>query len=194
MVSIKRGKKKESSVPVVTIPQAKVKLVDVEFHPQPRELTTKDGTRTFTVDPGLNAQVVVVDDMDDGTYDGLKFYQNFRMKWNEDAEEWEIREGTALGNLFRAKYGQGFDFESEEDFEFDEDDFENFMYMTKIVPKKNPSTKQEIGSMCHHETIMAIPDPKRKKKGMKKLQPSGPVGDELDLTPEELAEMNKALG
>ena len=32
MVSIKRGKKKESSAPVVTIPQAKVKLVDVEFH------------------------------------------------------------------------------------------------------------------------------------------------------------------
>ena len=194
MVSIKRGKKKESSAPVVTIPQAKVKLVDVEFHPQSRELTTKDGTRTFTVDPGLNAQVVVVDDMDDGTYDGLKFYQTFRMKWNEDVEEWEIREGTALGNLFRAKYGQGFDFESEEDFEFDEDDFENFMFMTKIVPKKNPSTKQEIGSMCHHETIMAIPDPKRKKKGIKKLQPSGQVGDELDLTPEELAEMNKALG
>src|SRR5215218_1924386 len=188
MVSIKRGKKKESSAPVVTIPQAKVKLVDVEFHPEPRELTTKDGTRTFTLDPGLNAQVVVVDDMGDGTYDGLKFYQTFRMKWNEEDEEWEIRDGTALGNLFRAKYGQGFDFES------DEDDLENFVFMTKIVPKKNPSTKQEIGSMCHHETIMAIPDPKRKKKGMKRLQPSGPVGDELDLTPEELAQADEALG
>jgi len=192
MVAIKRGKKKESLAPVVTIPQAKVKLVDVEFHSEPRELTTKDGTRTFTVDPGLNAQVVVVDDMDDGTYDGLKFYQNFRMKWNEDDERWEIRDGTALGNLFRAKYGQRFDFESEEDFEFDEDDFENFAYMTKVVPKKNPSTKQEIGSMCHHETIMAMPDPKRKKKGMKRLQPSGPVGDELDVTPEELAHTDEA--
>jgi hypothetical protein len=96
--------------------------------------------------------------------------------------------------LFRAKYGQSFDFESEEDFDFDEDDFENFMFLVKIVPKKNPSTKQEIGSMCHHETIMAIPDPKRKKKGMKRLQPSGSVSDELDLTPEEIVQMNEGLG
>jgi hypothetical protein len=194
MVSIKRGKKKESSAPVVTIPQAKVKLVDTEFRPEPQEIAKSDGKGTFTVDPGLNAQVVVLDDMDDGTNDGLKFWQNFNLKWDEDGETWEMRDGTTLGALIKARFGNDFDFESDEPFDLEEDNFEGFEFLTKIVPKKNPTTGQLVGSMCHHETILPIPDPNRKKKKKQTAQPSGPIGDELELTPEELAQMDEALG
>jgi hypothetical protein len=102
MVPIKRGKKKESSAPVVTIPQAKVKPVDTEFRPDPQEIPKSDGTGTFSRDPGLNAQVVVLDDMDDGRNDDLKFWQNFKLKWDEDHETWEMRDGTTLGPAPRA--------------------------------------------------------------------------------------------
>src|SRR5215216_7939684 len=107
------------------------------------------------------------------------------MKWNDENECWELRDGTSLGALAKARYGNDF-FDSDEEADFRAEDFDEFTFMCKIVPKTNPSTKQQIGSMCHHETIMAVPDPKRKKKGMKRLQPSGPVGEELDLTPEEI--------
>jgi hypothetical protein len=201
LVAIKKAKKRESSAPIIEVPQATCELADVEFRSEPSEITTKDGSRTFTVDPGLNAQVEIVDDHADGEHDGVKFWQLFRMKWNEDEEEWELRDGTSLGALARARYGNSF---FEDDSDFDPDDFEAFRFMTKIVPKKNPSTGQLCGSMCHHETVMAVPPKKTKKrsagssKAAKKAEevlddiPFNSSGTALSAGDEEL--MNKALG
>jgi hypothetical protein len=163
MVSIKKAPKKESSAPIITVPMARVRLNRPEFHPDPRDVESKDGSRTFAIDPGLNAQVEIVDDHGDGSYDGVKFYQNFKLKWNEDGEFWEFRDGTSLAALMKACYGD-IDFDSDEDFDFHVEDFDEFEFMCKVVPKKNPSTGQEIGSMCHYETIWAGPNPKKKKK------------------------------
>jgi hypothetical protein len=154
MVTIKKAKKRESNAPIIEVALATCKLSDVEFRPEPVEITTKDGSRSFTVDPGLNAQVEIVDDHSDGEHDGVKFYQNLKLKWNEAEEYWELRDGTSLGAMARAKYGNDF--------------FEDFQFMCKIVPKKNPSTGQLVGSMCHHETIMGMPT--KKKKSYKAVQ------------------------
>ena len=199
MVVSKRAPKKETSAPIITVPLAKVKLNDPEFHSEPREVETKDGSRTFTVDPGLNAQVEIVDDHGDGIYDGVKFYQNFKMKWNDEDECWELRDGTSLGALAKARYGNDF-FDSDEDVDFRAEDFDEFNFMSKIVPKTNPSTNQQIGSMCHHETIMAVPDPKRKKKlskAQKKAEAQLEEGLDAianDLTEAEENQMHDALG
>ncbi len=67
--------------------------------------------------------------------------------------------------------------------------------MTKVVPKKNPTTKQEVGSMCHHETIMAIPDPTKKKgKGDKQAHKEAKEAAEVELPAEDEAQMKEALG
>ncbi len=199
MVAIKKAPKKETGAPIMTIPMAKVRLNDPEFRPEPIEIESKDGSRTFTVDPGLNAQVEIIDDHGDGTYDGIKFWQNFKLKWNEGDEVWELRDGTALGALTRARYGDDI-FEREGALEFEAADFDHFEYMCKVVPKKNPTTNQQIGSMCHHETIMAVPDPSRKKKKLNTAQKEAEAAtnaelDELPgLSPQDERQMKEALG
>ncbi len=200
MVAIKKAPRKETGPPIITVPMAKVRLNNPEFYSEPREVETKDGSRTFTVDPGLNAQVEILDDHGDGTHDGMKFYQNFKLKWNEEKECWEARDGTAFGAICKARYGDNFDFNSEEDFDFKVEDFDGFVYMCKVVPKKNPNTNQEIGSMCHHETIMAVPDPSRKKKKLNTAQKEAEAAtnaelDELPgLSPQDERQMKEALG
>jgi hypothetical protein len=196
VVAIKKAKKRESSAPIIEVALATCRLSVVEFRSEPTEIITKDGSRSFIVDPGLNALVEIVDDHADGENDDVTFYQNFRLKWDTDEEEWELRDGTALGALARAKYGNNF---FEEETEFNPEDFEGFQFMCKIVPKKNPSTGQLCGSMCHHETIMAVPTKKRKpSKAAKQAEERN--NEEFDQLPfdgmsaEDEALMNKALG
>jgi hypothetical protein len=198
LVKVPTAPAKESGAPIITVEQAKVKLIDPEFSVEPVEVEGKDGS-TWSRDPGLNALVEIVDDMDDGTYDGIRFYQNFRLLKNEHGQ-YELREGGSLGSLVNAfnktRTGEPFDFDSDNQFDFDMTEWNGFEFMSKIVPKKNPTTKQLCGSMCHHETIMAIPDPKRKKrgKGVKQAQKEAQKAPEVELSADEEAQMKEALG
>jgi hypothetical protein len=200
LVEIPTAPAKESGAPIITVPQAKVRLIEPEFHPEPREIDNPKTGKTFTIDPGLNAQIEIVDDMDDGTYDGIRFYQNFRLLWSDENQRWELRAGGSLGALVNAfvktRTGKPFDFDSGKPFNFNIDEWQDFEFMTKVVPKKNPTTKQEVGSMCHHETIMAIPDPTKKKKGngVKQAQKEAKEGAEVELSAEDEAQMKEALG
>jgi hypothetical protein len=181
MVAIKKAAKRTSSAPIIEVPLATCKLSDIEWSDEPTTVTTKDGSRSFTKDPGLNAKVTILDDHGEGEHDNVTFWQLFRMKWNEDDKEngyWELRDGTSLGAIAQARYGAGF---IEDDREFDPEDFEDFRFMCKIVPKKNPSTGQLCGSMCHHETIMAIPAKKRKKSQQVVEEPDVDEPDFSDL-------------
>jgi len=184
---------KESGAPIITVEHAKVKLIDPEFSVEPVEVEGREGS-TWSRDPGLNALI----EMDDGMYDGIRFYQNFRLLMN-DKGDYELREGGSLGSLVNAfnktRTGEPFDFDSGKPFDFDMTEWDGFEFMTKIVPKKNPTTKQLCGSMCHHETIMAIPDPSRKKKkGAKsKIQQAQEEVQQADLSPEEEKLLQEAM-
>lgn len=154
---LKKAQKKESSAPVLDIPVAQVKIKQAELYEEPQEITTEAGV-TFTVDPNLNCLIEIVDDFGDGTHDGVTFYESFKLKQNDEGE-WELRDGTKFGALAKARYGNDF-FDSDQ--EFDEADFENFVFQAKVQPKKNFSTGQVVGSTLHYETIMAVPKPKKK--------------------------------
>ncbi len=133
VVSVPTAPAKESGAPIIELEQAKVKLVDPEFSVEPVAVEGKDGS-TFMRDPGLNARVEVVDDMDDGTYDGMQFYQNFRLLWNEEAGRWELRAGGALGALVNAHTktwtGKPFDFDSGKPFVFRTEEWDGYEFMT----------------------------------------------------------------
>lgn len=156
-MALKKAQAKESEAPVLDIPVAQVKIRHYELFEEPQEITTNSGN-TFVVDPNFNCLIEIVDDFGDGSHDGVTFYESFKLKQNEEGE-WELRDGTKFGALVKARYGQDF-FDSDK--EFDEDDFEDFVFQAKVQPKKNISTKQVVGSMLNYETIMAIPKPKKK--------------------------------
>jgi hypothetical protein len=158
MAIIAKSAKKESAAPVIELPQAKIRILEAELHPEPYEVTSKTGS-TFTIDPNLNCQLQIVDDLSDGTYDGAKFYDSFKLKQDEDSGDWTIRDGTKLGALAKAYYGNDF---FETDTPFDEEDLIEFVFMSRVEPKKNFSTGKVTGSMLNWETIMAVPKPKKK--------------------------------
>src|SRR5215216_4033060 len=164
-----KSAKKESAAPVIELPQAKIRILEAELHPEPYEVTSKTGN-TFTIDPNLNCQLQIVDDLSDGTYDGAKFYDSFKLKEELDREalmrgegghtgNWTIRDGTKLGALAKAYYGSDF---FETDAPFDEEDLIGFVFMSRVEPKKNFTSGKVTGSVLNWETIMAVPKPKKK--------------------------------
>jgi hypothetical protein len=162
-----KSAKKESAAPVIELPQAKIRILEAELHPEPYEVTSKTGN-TFTIDPNLNCQLQIVDDLSDGTYDGAKFYDSFKLKQDEDSGEWTIRDGTKLGALAKAFYGNDF---FETDAPFDEENLIQFVFMSRVEPKKNFSTGKATGSMLNWETIMAVPKPKKKNAPVQAVEP-----------------------
>ena len=173
MTIIAKSAKKESAAPVIELPQAKIMILEAELHPEPYEVTSKTGN-TFTIDPNLNCQLQIVDDLSDGTQDATKFYDSFKLKQDEESGDWTIRDGTKLGALAKAYYGNGF---FETDKPFDEEDLIGFVLMSRVEPKRNFSTGQVTGSMLSWETIMAVPKPKKK--------PAPVQADETEEDPEE---------
>ena len=115
MAIIAKSAKKESMAPVIELPQAKIKILEAELHPEPYEVTSKSGN-SFTIDPNLNCQLKIVDDLSDGDYDGAKFYDSFKLKQDEESGNWTIRDGTKLGALAKAYYGNDF-FETDTPFD-----------------------------------------------------------------------------
>jgi len=186
----KKSAKKETSAPVIDLMQAKVKILEAELHSEPYEVTNTAGI-TFTIDPNLNCKMEVVDDLDDGEYDGVKFYDSFKLKQDEDGD-WTIRDGTKLGALAKARYGNDF-FETEQ--VFDEADLGGFVFMAKVEPKTNFSTGKVTGSMLNWETIMRVPDPRKKKKKSKasEIAPGVDVED-LNMSLEDEQLMEEGLG
>ena len=153
-----KSAKKESAAPVIELPQAKIMILEAELHPEPYEVTSK-ALNTFTIDPNLNCQLQIVDDLSDGTYDGAKFYDSFKLKQDEESGDWTIRDGTKLGALAKAFYGNDF---FETDTAFEEEDLIGFVLMSRVEPKTNFTTGKVSGSMLNWETIMAVPKPKKK--------------------------------
>lgn len=155
--TLKKAKKKEFNEPVMEIPVAQLKIKHLEYITEPKEITMENG-HSFTVDPQLDCILEVIDDFQEGEHDGATFRDRFKLKENDDGE-WEGRGGTKLGALLEARYGRDY---WDSDQEFDEADFEDFIFQAKVQEKKNPNSGQITGSMVNYETITAVPKPKKK--------------------------------
>ena len=190
---IKKEKKTEFAAPVLELRMTQLQIIEGTLQEEPVEVTTKSG-ETFTSNPNFNAKIEVVDDFQDGEYDGIQFYDRFVLKQNQDGE-WIIKQGTKLGNLCEARYGEAF-FEDDNNQEFDEEDFIGFTFRAALEPKKNRTTGHVTGTAVAYQTIHAVPSPKKKSKTTKKdatvKKESGPIENELDVTPEELAHTDEA--
>jgi len=146
-----------SGAPVLNILRAHVRLKDVEEHIEPYPVTRKSDGRTFTLDPSFNVTVEVVDDGQDGTDNGAKFFEAFKYKntQKDGSGDWINQENSKLGALTEVvKPGY---FEDDSIPELDEDDLEGFEMLCRIKPKKNPATGAVTGSTIDWETLEPLP-------------------------------------
>jgi hypothetical protein len=146
-----------SGAPVLNILRAHVRLMDVEEHIEPYAVTRKSDGRTFTIDPSFNVTVEVVDDGQDGTDNGVTFFEAFKYKntQKDGSGDWINQENSKLGALTEVvKPGY---FEDDSIPELDEDDLESFEMLCRIKPKKNPATGAVTGSTIDWETMQPLP-------------------------------------
>ncbi len=162
MAIIKKSRKKlVPPQPTINLPVAKLKVMSVEMQDAPKDVTTKSG-ETFTSEPNLLLELMVTDDFADGGRDGTRFFDRFKMKWDDELEDYTVTPGSKLGGLCRARYGEDF-FDDENDDELNSDDFLGFEFQARVQPKTNPRTNVQVsGSTVHYETITPVPISKKK--------------------------------
>ena len=142
-----------SGAPVLNLPRAHVRLIDVEEHVEPYTITRKSDKATFTLDPQFSCTVEIVDDGQDGDDNGAKFFEGFRYKQDKSGS-WFNQENSKLGmltNVVKPGY-----FEDPSIPELEAEDLEGFEMLCRIKPKKN-SSGQAIGSTIEWDTMQALP-------------------------------------
>lgn len=174
-----KSQKTDTTQPVLTIPQARVRMTDVDLHPEPYMVERKSDGEKFEILPNLSCKITIVDDQLSGDHDGVDFFEKFNLK--EVDGVWTVKDETKLGNLAKAYYG--YDFFEDDAAEFDEEDFEGFEFMAKVQPKKNPTNNQVTGSMLNHETIMAVPRPRNRDQDL--ALPTTPAQQKADQEEDE---------
>jgi hypothetical protein len=180
MAVVKKIQKREATgPPTLDLPQAKIQIVSAELQSEPARIVKPNGD-SFMANPNVNCRLKVLDDFSDGEFDGVEFFDRFRLKQDEDTKEWGIWPDSKLGNLAKAFYGDDF-FTS--DAVFNADDLEGFIFQARIEPRQDLQKRPIPGSTVHFKTIMRVPKPKKK----------GKVGSEDGLSADDEAEMHAAL-
>lgn len=151
MVMVKKSAS-SGGAPSLDILAAKLRIVEAELSLEEREVNLDNG-RSFVAEPNLNVKVEVVKNLvEPGTDEGVKFYDRFKLKKDEDGD-WTFAKYSKLGNLIVVRYGEGW-FEDERA-EFEEEDFEGFEFVARVQPKTDPKGKPLTGSTINWESIRA---------------------------------------
>lgn len=165
-----------TAAPVLDIMAAHVRLDDVEEKTKPYTVTRKSDGTEFTLDPGFNCTVVIVDDGEGGGSNGEKFFESFKYKKNRDGE-WCLKANSKLGELVKVvKPGY---FEDDTIPDLTADDLEGFELRCRIKPKKNPQTGRVVGSTTDWETMRRLPERwnEQQKPGSVETNDDKPVED-----------------
>src|SRR5829696_8417210 len=129
--------------PSLDILAAKLKILEVEFRPEPYEVKMDSG-RTFEADPNVNVKVEVIQNLvEPGKDEGVRFYDRFKLKQDDDGD-WVFSKYSKLGNLMMVRYGP--DWFEDEKAGFDETDLLDFDFIAQIEPKQDRSGKPLPGS------------------------------------------------
>jgi hypothetical protein len=155
---IKKGKKKESTAPVLIIGGAEVKILSAEFLGLGDEVVKKDNT-TFTVEkPHIACELELVDAPKHKKGDiGTTWYEKFYyLETEKGSGEYELRPGTKIGGLAEARYGEDF---WETDKVLKAEDLVGFTFLCNLKPKNKFGTTEVTGTCIDHESIEAIPEP-----------------------------------
>ena len=149
MVMVKKSAS-GGGAPSLDILAAKLRIVEAELSLEERQVNLDNG-RSFVAEPNLNVKVEVVKNLGNpGVDEGVKFYDRFKLKKDEDGD-WTFAKYSKLGNLIVVRYGE--DWFEDEAAEFEEDDFEGFEFVGRVQPKTDPKGKPLAGSTIDWESI-----------------------------------------
>ena len=150
MVLVKKSAGNSGGVPSLDILAAKLRIVEAELSLEEREVNLDNG-RTFMAEPNLNLKVeVVVNMVDPGVDEGVRFYDRFKLK-KDDQGDWSFAKYSKLGNLIIVRYGEEW-FDAPRA-EFEEADFEDFEFIAQIEPKTDSKGKPLTGSTINWKSI-----------------------------------------
>src|SRR5215210_2993276 len=136
--------------PSLDILAAKLRIVEAELSLEEKEIKLDNG-RSFTAEPNLNVKVEVLANLvDPGVDEGVKFYDRFKLKKDDDGE-WAFLKYSKLGNLIVVRYGEGW-FE-DPNAEFEEGDFEGFEFVAKVEPKTDSKGSPLTGSVVDWKSM-----------------------------------------
>jgi hypothetical protein len=136
--------------PSLDILAAKLRIVEAELFLEEKEIKLDNG-RSFTAEPNLNVKVEVVANLvDPGVDEGVKFYDRFKLKKDDDSE-WAFLKYSKLGNLIVVRYGEEW-FENP-NAEFKEGDFEGFEFVAQVEPKTDSKGNPLTGSTINWKSI-----------------------------------------
>jgi hypothetical protein len=180
----KKGKKKESSAPVLDILEATVKVSSAEYLAAGDVVTKNDGS-TFTVEkPHISCELEVVDTGPSNKKAiGTTWYEKFYYPETEKGSgEYENRPGTKIGGLSEARYGPDF---WDNNQVLKAEDLLDFMFVARLMPKTEFGGSKVTGTRVDHETIRPLPSEDGGGSRIKKAI--------SDLSEEDVVEMNVAL-
>jgi hypothetical protein len=171
----KKGKKKESTAPVLNVKEAIVKILSAEYHGIGDVITKNDGS-TFTVQrPHIAAELELIDGGRFKKGDvGTRWYEKFYYPETEEGSgEYENRPGTKIGALSEARYGEGF---WESDQVLKAEDLPDFVFLCTLEPKTEFGGTKVTGTHIVHNSIEAMP------------------AEDAELSDEEESQMHASLG
>jgi hypothetical protein len=139
--------------PSLDILAAKLKILEVEFRPEPYEVNMDSG-RKFEADPNVNVKVEVVQNLvEPGKDEGVKFYDRFKLKQDDDGD-WVFAKYSKLGNLMMVRYSP--DWFEDEKAGFDEEDLLDFEFIAQIEPKQDRNGKPLPGSSIDWKSMRPV--------------------------------------
>jgi hypothetical protein len=150
-----------TGAPVLKIPQAHVKLLDVEEHVEPYTVMRKSDGAEFTYDPDFKCTVEVIDDGRDGDDNGVTFFEKFKYKntKKDKTGEWINQENSKLGALSKVVKPNYFEDASVPD--LTAADLQGFEMICQLKPKKDPNTGKILGTQIDWETMEPLRETKK---------------------------------
>jgi hypothetical protein len=179
MVMVKKSAG-NGGAPSLDILAAKLRIVEAELSLEEREVKLDNG-RTFMAEPNLNVKVEVVANMiDPGVDEGVKFYERFKLKKDDDGD-WSFAKYSKLGNLIIVRYGE--EWFDDPRAEFEEADFEDFEFIAQVEPKTDSKGKPLTGSTINWKSIRPAGGAEEKEAKEARTSAAREVGDDFDKIP-----------
>jgi hypothetical protein len=148
MVMVKKSAS-GGGAPSLDILAAKLRIVEAELTLEEKEVKPEKGA-PFMAEPNLNCLIEVVKNLvNPGVDEGVKFYDRFKLKKDEDGD-WTFAKYSKLGNLIQVRYGEDW-FDSDAGFE--EADYEGFEFIASIEPKNDRKGNPLPGTVVNWKNI-----------------------------------------
>ncbi len=176
MVMVKKSAS-GGGAPSLDILAAKLQIIEAELVLEEKEVNLDNG-RSFVAEPNLNVKIEVVRNLvESGNDEGVKFYDRFKLKKDDDGD-WIFAKYSKLGNLLTVRYGE--EWFEDESAEFEEADFEGWMFVAQIEPKTDPKGKPLTGSVINWKSIRAAGGADEKEAEIRDTKASAEAENEED--------------